>query len=187
MHSKIHEKGSLKKFKQSANGEAIIEVNNKPDTTLDVDNVFVFVTGDKNSPVITKVIRCSIFNENDMEGVRKYIYAASKKYINSRALSLACYALGNASAIPYFRENYESYNQYIEQIRGSESGDESERNQDNAGSGKDGSGDTNGAGNRVIKYSRKFDTGYESETDLPLGAITRGDEFLRRLDPSRVA
>ena len=153
LRSKIYEKGSLKKFKQSAKGEAIIEVNNKPSTTLDVDNVFVFVKGDKNSPIITKVIRCSIFNENDMEGVRKYIYGASKRYINDRALSLACYTLGSASAIPYFRENYESYNQYIEQIRGSESRDESERNQDNVRERQERTGDVRQDQKRQIKYS----------------------------------
>ena len=42
MYSKIQEKGSLKKFAQSSNGEAIIEVNDRPHTTLGVNNKFLF-------------------------------------------------------------------------------------------------------------------------------------------------
>ena len=66
LYSKIQEKGSLKKFTQSSSGEAIIEVNDKPHTTLGVDNVFVFVTDTRNNPQINKVIKFQVDTDTEM-------------------------------------------------------------------------------------------------------------------------
>ncbi|MBQ7779976.1 MAG: hypothetical protein IJ404_05720, partial [Clostridia bacterium] len=74
LYSKIQEKGSLKKFMQSGYGEAIIEVNDDPHSTLGVDNVFVFVTGTKNNPVINKVVRFDIETETEMEVIKEQLY-----------------------------------------------------------------------------------------------------------------
>ena len=74
MYSKIHEKGSLKKFPQTSSGEAIIEVNNEPNTTLGVDNVFVFVTGTKNNPQISRVARFQAETETEMEIIKGKLY-----------------------------------------------------------------------------------------------------------------
>lgn len=57
LYSKIQEKPTLRTFKQSSKGEAIIEVNKKPHTTLDVNNTFVFVKGTKKNFAITRVIK----------------------------------------------------------------------------------------------------------------------------------
>ncbi len=74
MYSKIHEKGSLKKFPQTSRGEAIIEVNNEPNTTLGVDNVFVFVTGTKNNPQISRVARFQVETATEMEIIKGDLY-----------------------------------------------------------------------------------------------------------------
>lgn len=74
MYSKIHTKGSLAKFKKSSDGEAIIEVNDKPHTTLGVDNVFVFVTGTKNNPKINKVVRFQVETDTEMEIIKEKLY-----------------------------------------------------------------------------------------------------------------
>ena len=48
-------------------GEAIIEVNKKPYTTLDVDNVFVFVKGTKDNFRITRTVRFNAEAETEMK------------------------------------------------------------------------------------------------------------------------
>ena len=74
MYSKIHEKGSLEKFAQSSKGEAIIEVNDNPHTTLGVDNVFVFAKGTKNNPQINKVVRFQVETDTEMEIINEKLY-----------------------------------------------------------------------------------------------------------------
>ena len=117
MYSKIQEKGSLRRFRRSANDEAIIEVNDKPYTTLGVDNVFVFVKGSKNSPYITRVIRVSLYSETDMEKVRKYIYAREKGNSNSRASIIVRNLLEEDGLFgEYRREYFDSYQEYRTQV-----------------------------------------------------------------------
>ena len=121
LYSKIQEKGSLRRFKHSANGEAIIEVNNKPKTSLDVDNVFVFVTGTKNVPKITRVLRVALFNENDMEKVRKHIYAREQKYSNARTNAIVGNIYFEELVFEYRREYFGDYQEYRNEI-GKQSG-----------------------------------------------------------------
>ena len=118
LYSKIQEKGTLRRFKQSASGEAIVEVNNKPRTTLDVDNVFVFVKGTKNFPEITRVLRVSLFSETDMEKVRKYIYAREKNHPDARAGAFDGNALWEDGLVyEYTRRDWADYQKYWAQIR----------------------------------------------------------------------
>ena len=74
MYSKIHEKGSLKKFPQSFDGEAIVEVNDDPHTNLGIDNVIVFVAGTRNNPQINKVVRFQVESDTEMEIIKENIY-----------------------------------------------------------------------------------------------------------------
>ena len=117
LYSKIQEKGTLRRFKQSASGEAIVEVNNKPRTTLDVDNVFVFVKGTKSFPEITRVLRVSLFSETDMEKVRKFIYD-NEKYPNART-GIASRGIFFEEGLisEYSRRNCQNYQEYRSQIR----------------------------------------------------------------------
>ncbi|MBQ8743315.1 MAG: hypothetical protein IJZ03_08095 [Clostridia bacterium] len=126
LYSKIQEKGSLRRFKHSANGEAIIEVNNKPKTSLDVDNVFVFVTGTKNVPKITRVLRVALFNENDMEKVRKHIYAREQKYSNARTSAIVGNIYFEELVFEYRREDFGDYQEYRNEIGKQSSRSESE-------------------------------------------------------------
>ncbi len=128
LYSKIQEKGSLVKFKHSANGEAIIEVNNKPKTSLDVDNVFVFVTGTKNAPKITRVLRVALFNQSDMEKVRKHIYAREQKYSNARTSAIVGNIYFEELVFEYRREYFGDYQEYRNKIGEQSSRSESEGN-----------------------------------------------------------
>lgn len=74
LYSKIQARTTLRTFKQSSRGEAIIEVNKKPHTTLDVDNVFVFVKGTKNNFHITRTVRFNVETETEMEILREDLY-----------------------------------------------------------------------------------------------------------------
>ena len=74
LFSKIQSSRSLDCFKHSSNGEAIIEVNDKPNTTLGVDNVFVFVKGTKNNFYINRVVRFQAETETEMEILKEHLY-----------------------------------------------------------------------------------------------------------------
>ena len=74
LYSKIQARTTLRTFRQSSKGEAIIEVNKKPHTTLDVDNVFVFVKGTKNNFEITRVVRFAAETETEMEILKEKLY-----------------------------------------------------------------------------------------------------------------
>ena len=73
MYSKIHEKGSFKKFPQSRAGEAIVEVNDNP-YSLGVNNVMAFVTGTPNNPQISRVARFQADTEAEMDFIKEQLY-----------------------------------------------------------------------------------------------------------------
>ncbi len=124
MYSKIHEKGSLTKFPKSSKGEAIIEVNDSPHTTLGTDNVFVFVKGSKNAPEITRVIRVNFFDEASVDVFRKDIYA------NTDHRSLEAYArvMGEEFVLYYDRSSSANYGEYANRTRTQQSGSEGKGN-----------------------------------------------------------
>lgn len=74
LYSKIQARTTLHMFNQSSKGEAIIEVNKKPNTTLDVDNVFVFVKGTKDNFRITRTVRFNVDTEMEMEILKEKLY-----------------------------------------------------------------------------------------------------------------
>ena len=128
LYSKLQEKKNLRRFKQSAQGEAIIEVNNKPHTTLGVDNVFVFVKGKATEPEITRVMRVSLFSETDMQKVRKYIYAREKSSPDGRESIIVRNIFDSGLFAEYRREDFGSYQEYLSEIRKRSSGSKSKGN-----------------------------------------------------------
>jgi len=124
MYSKIHEKGSLKKFPQTSRGEAIIEVNNKPHTTLDTDNVFVFVTGTKNQPKIERILKVNAFDEETLEYFRKDIYVQSRT--GYRTLEAYARRIGEEFLRYYDRSHNANYREYTNKTRAHGSGSKGE-------------------------------------------------------------
>ncbi len=120
VYSKIQEKGSLKKFAQSSKGEAIIEVNDKPHSTLGVDNVFIFVTGTKNSPKISKVVRFQAETDTEMEIIKEKLYERGA-FSNSYYSFLKQYGF----AREYSKQSALDYTEYEEKVRRRNSGAES--------------------------------------------------------------
>ena len=74
LFAKIKAKSTLRTFRQSSKGEAIIEVNNDPHKTLGVNNVFVFVKGTRNNFYINRVVRFSAETETEMEIIKEALY-----------------------------------------------------------------------------------------------------------------
>ena len=148
LYSAIKIKKRLSDCPISSQNERIVEVNNKPHTTLDVSNVFVFVQGSRNNPEITRVIRAEIFSNTEMKENSDVIYGREA---------------GDASAISAFkvfedfgifrefrREDLPNYTQYYQTAkqRGSQPGLPQ-------GSGANGSGGNGGGSNRGVKQDIK--------------------------------
>ncbi len=124
LYSKIQEKGSLKKFRQSANGEAIVEVNDDPHALLGVNNVFVFVKGTRNAPEITRVLRVDMFDEYSVDLFREDIYVRS----GYRTLETYADAMGEELIRYYDRHDCADFSEYKNRARAQRSGSDSERN-----------------------------------------------------------
>ena len=135
LYSKIQEKGSLKKFAQSGYGEAIIDVNDKPHTTLGVDNVLAFVTETKNNPKITKVARFQAETETEMALIKENLY---EKGSFSQSYYEVLKEFGFARE--YNRESVLDYFEYKEETRRRSSGTEGGRTDRNSGLLQNGSG-----------------------------------------------
>lgn len=135
LYSKIQEKGSLKRFPQSSNGEALVEINNKPHTTLGVDNVLAFVTGAKNNPKITKVARFQANSETEMALIKEYLYERG-------SFDSSYYEILKEDGIAkeYGRESALDYTQYVKETRQGSRGTEGGRTDRNSGLLQNGSG-----------------------------------------------
>ena len=127
LYSKIQEKGSLRKFKQSQNGYSIVEVNNDPRALLGVDNVFAFVSGTAKSFNVEYVIRFNIFNETELDKFRRNFYGFYKKYSIQRAEQSLGNYLAEGLFLGYTRTDWDSYQQYRESLGERSSRDEGER------------------------------------------------------------
>ena len=112
LYSKVQAKSSLRAFKQSSKGEAIIEVNNKPHTTLDIDNVFVFVKGAKSNFTITRVVRFTAETETEMEIIKEELYEG-RTWSDSYCSFLSQEGL----AKEFSREDTEAFEQYQQKAR----------------------------------------------------------------------
>ena len=124
MYSKIHEKGSLKKFPQTKYGESVIEVNDSPHI-IEANNTFVFVKGSKNSPEITRVVRVNFYDEASIDVFRKDIYESS----SNRTLETYARRIGDEFIQYYDRNNHADYREYTNKSRSRSSGSESKGNQ----------------------------------------------------------
>ncbi len=135
LYSKIQEKGSLKKFMQSGYGEAIIEVNDDPHSTLGVNNVFVFVTGTKNNPIINKVVRFDIETETEMEVIKEQLY-------ERRTFSYTYYSFLREKGLAreYRKKSAVNYNEYSQKVRSGSSRGDSNGTYGNGGFERDGRG-----------------------------------------------
>ena len=113
VYSKVMEKGSLRRFPQSIDGEAIIVVNDKAKTTLEAEDVFVFAIGKRDDFAITKVIRPFYYTEDVRVKARKAIYGAFKKYSYNRALEFTRNVMLEDGFISdFYGKNYPSYQEY---------------------------------------------------------------------------
>lgn len=111
LYSKVQEKKSLKDFNQSSKGEAIVEVNNKPNTTLDVNNVFVFLKGTKKKFTISRVIRFDAKTEMEMEIYKEDIYEGRK--IDNTYIAIY---QEEGIAREYRRENSQTFAEYRKRV-----------------------------------------------------------------------
>ena len=126
MDSKIKEHASLKKFMQSPYGEAIIEVNDHPKTTLGVNNVFAFVTGTRNNPKIVKVLRFNVDTATEMQTIKERLYERGA-FSNTYYSYLREYGL----ARKYSKKRSLDYFGYKEEVRRRSSGAEGDRIDEN--------------------------------------------------------
>ena len=151
LYSKIQAKTTLRMFKQSSAGEAIIEVNNKPHTTLDVDNVFVFVKGGKSNFEITRVVRFDVDTETEMEIIKEDLYEGR----TCSDTHIAFYQ-EEGLAREYRRANIPTFNEYRARRSNGEDGRGTDSN--NRGREEYRSGYTSAsgeAGKAKIKFSLK--------------------------------
>lgn len=124
LHSKGQEKGTFKKFTQTSDGEAIVEVNDDPHAMLKVNNVFAFVKGAKDDFEITRVVRVNFNDEALVDVFRKDIYGNSGK----RALAAYARAMGEEAIRYYDRSSSADYRAYADRTRTQQSGIGSEGN-----------------------------------------------------------
>ena len=132
LYSKAHEKGTFKKFRQTSNGEAIIEVNDDPHATLKVNNVFAFVKGTKDNPEITRVVRVNFYDEASVDVFRKDIYERT----DNRSLAAYARAMGEEAIRYYDRSSSADYRAYADRTRSQQSGSGSEGNTGDYRNGK---------------------------------------------------
>ncbi|MBO5967850.1 MAG: hypothetical protein J6S14_05055 [Clostridia bacterium] len=135
LYSKIQEKGSLKRFPRSSTGEAIIEVNDDPHKMLGVDNVFVFVTGTKNNPQISKVARFQVETDTEMEIIKENLYergSFSNPYYS--------FLIEEGLAREYSKKSAFDYNEYAQKARRGSGGTESDRAYGDRGIEQNGNG-----------------------------------------------
>ena len=123
LYSKIQEKSFLSAFNQSSKGEAIIEVNNKPNSTLDVDNVFVFVKGTRSNFAITRVVRFQAETETEMEIMKEDIYEGR----TCNDTHIAFYQ-EEGIAREYRREDFPNFDEYREGRSNGETGRGTDQN-----------------------------------------------------------
>ena len=182
LYSKVQEKGSLKRFPQSSNGEAIIEVNDNPHTTLGTNNVFVFVTGTKNNPQINKVVRFQAETDTEMEIIKEKLYERG-----SFSNTYYSFLRQEGLAREYSKKSALNYYEYTQKVRRGSGGTESNRAYGDRGFDKDGTravAETQSNGiapiNKASSKDGVFFDGKKTKLSLSadkdyLDAVERGD------------
>ncbi len=158
MYSKIHEKGSLANFKKSTYGEAIIEVNDNPHTTLGVDNVFVFVTGTKTNPQINRVVRFQVETETEMEIIKEKLYERG-----SFSNTYYSFLRQERLAREYSKKSSLNYSEYTQNIWRGSSGAESY--------GADGTRGNEQYGSRTFEETRSDEVAQSKKTSSTDGVF----------------
>ena len=176
LYSKIQARYTLRTFKRSSDGEAIIKVNNEPHTKLGVNNVFVFVKGTKNNFKISRVVRFDAQTEVEMEIYEEAIYERG-----TWSDSYLPYFEQEGFAKEYRREDTKSFEQYQQEVRRRSSGQESRgADQDNRGSEEHGSGHSQALGENGetnVRYSLSDEDVDGYNDDL----YTTTDDFVREV------
>lgn len=126
LYSKVGIKGTLDKFEHhSADGEAIIEVNDDPHKNNQANNVFVFAKGTRVDDLeITRVVRVNMFDEDSISIFRKGIYDSS----SNRTLETYAERIGDEFLRYYDRSDYADYKESSDQSRTRSSGSKSKGN-----------------------------------------------------------
>ena len=155
LYSKIQARYTLRTFKRSSKGEAIVKVNNEPHTKLGVNNVFVFVKGTKNNFKISRVVRFDAQTEVEMEIYEEDIY-------EGRTCSDTHLALYQREGITreYRREDFPTFAEYRERRRDGEKSrgaDKDNRGPEEHGSGHSQAFGENGETN--VRYALSDDDG----------------------------
>ena len=107
LHSKLQERRNMRGLPRASDGSAIVEVNDKPNTTLGVDNVFVFVKGSVMAPKILRVVRFNASTETEMEILKEKLYER-RAFIDT----YLAYYEGKGFATQYRRENSPTFADY---------------------------------------------------------------------------
>ncbi len=164
LESKLKTKKSLKDFQQSMRGEAIVAVNEHPNSTLEVNNTLLYVVGSRNFPKITKVIKINLYNETDIELVERSIYE-SEQQSWSRASSFMANLFEAELVREYSPKDFPNYQEYKTKSKQPSGGLESQRDNGNNQPFSKRTGDNS---KNKGKFSRELDTDY-------LNAVNRGD------------
>ncbi len=178
LYSKLHEKRSLKQFMQTSRGEAVVEVNDDPHANLGVDNVFAFVTGTKNNPQITRVVRINAFTEDEMELFREEIYFYARN--GYRTLEAYARALGEEFIRYYDRSSSASYREYTDFTRAQRGGAESDRTEGNSGFLQNGAGtfaETGSTEIAPVKETSSDDGVFFDDQKVDYSLSTEGEEY----------
>ena len=173
LYSKIQARSTLRTFKRSSKGEAIIKVNNEPHTKLGVNNVFVFVKGTKNNFKISRVVRFDAQTEVEMEIYEEALYAG-------RTCSDTYLAFLEEQEVTreYRVENYKSFAEYKRSLKDRETSRGTD--QDNRGPEEHGSGHSQALGENGetnVRYSLSDEDGDGYNDDL----YTTTDDFVREV------
>jgi len=135
LYSKISGRKTLRTFKQSSKGEAIIEINDSPHTTLGTNNVFAFLKGTKNNFVISRVVRFDAETEVEMDIIKEVLY--ERRTFSDTHLE---FLKQKGFATEYTRESAKSFSEYQELQKGRTTSRRA--NTDNRGSTEHGAGYT---------------------------------------------
>lgn len=117
LYAKIQARPTLRTFKRSSRGEAVVEVNGKPHTTLDTDNVFVFVKGTKTDFTISRVVRFDVATETEMDNIRRDLYEG-----RTCSVSYIGFYQKEGLAREYRAEDYSAFDAYSERRSNRETG-----------------------------------------------------------------
>ena len=159
LYSAIKIKKRLSDYPISSRNERIVEVNNKPHTTLDVSNVFVFVQGSRNNPVITRVIRAEIFSNTEMEKYRDIVYGREK----GDETAVSDYNFYGSIGIlrEFTRFGMPNFNQYLRNKRNGSVQSGLPQGSGTNGSGSNGGGSNTGTQKVLSPYIKKVSSFYD--------------------------